>query len=159
MEYREAEALLAKMHQVDEADIGAFRARLRVLRDHGIPKMPRVGKGARVHFFTDQIAEMHLSVILSEFGVPPARIALLIEKMRTTEGFFPLNQRGDWWLVITMRANAGKLSDDPDNIIQIVTVPNHELTAALRKPPADAIATGHLVLDLQRIAEDLTGIY
>jgi hypothetical protein len=160
MEYREVEAWLARLHHVDEEGAGAFRARLRVLRDLGIPKMPKVGKGARVHFSKDDIAELHLALTMSEFGLAPSRIAKTIEIIRNDPDFESLTLKGDYWLVLTMRANAGKLSDvnNTEAILSLATRRETELVEFLKEPPADTIATWHAVLSLQRVAKDMEGI-
>lgn len=104
MEYRGFEATLAKLHGVTADGMSAFRARLRVLRSMGVPKLPRVGKGARVKFSRAEIADVHLALTLGESGLPPARI---IEAVRCTEKLrvWPPHRPERTWLVMSRRSN------------------------------------------------------
>ncbi len=85
MEYKTFELILAKLHRVEEKDVGAFRSRLRVLRDMGVPAVQRPGKGSRVDYKFDDVWEAHFGLLLQEFGLPPLCVkALSGDPVRST---------------------------------------------------------------------------
>lgn len=80
MEYRDIEFILAELHGVTPADRGgAFRSRLRVLRDMGVPAVEKPGKGSRVTYKFLDLWEMHLALLLERFGLPPAGVKFVLE--------------------------------------------------------------------------------
>ncbi len=160
MEYRDVEARLAELHKVDEEGIGAFRARLRVLRDMNIPNMPKVGKGSRVEFSIEHLAELHLAITLSRFGLPPARILQIVEYLRGLPPLFQYHRKTDLWMVLTMRAGASKLSDikDKESILSITLCATGKLAESLEMAPANEVATWQAVLNMRQFAEDLHSI-
>jgi hypothetical protein len=80
MEYRDIESILAELHGVTPDDRGgAFRSRLRVLRDMGVPAVDKPGRGSRVSYKFSDLWEMHLALLLDLFGLPPARVKFVFE--------------------------------------------------------------------------------
>jgi hypothetical protein len=80
MEYRDIESILAELHGVTPDDrVGAFRSRLRVLRDMGVPAVEKPGKGSRVTYKFLDLWEMHLALLLERFGLPPASVKFVVE--------------------------------------------------------------------------------
>jgi hypothetical protein len=71
MEYRAFEEILGKLHRVAPDDSKAFRARLRILRDLGIPNVAKPGKGARVDYRFDDLWAAHLGLTFDDAGLPP----------------------------------------------------------------------------------------
>lgn len=101
MEYKTFELILAKLHRVQEKDVGAFRSRLRVLRDMGVPMVDRPGKGSRVDYKFDDVWEAHFGLLLQEFGLPPLCVkALSGDPVRSTleaEGLRSTDREHDVW--------------------------------------------------------------
>jgi hypothetical protein len=80
MEYRDIESILAELHGVTQDDrSGAFRSRLRFLRDMGIPRVEKPGKGSRVTYKFLDLWELHLALLLQRFGLPPASVKTVLE--------------------------------------------------------------------------------
>ncbi len=79
MQYRELETILAELHSVEPYDRGAFRSRLRVLRDIGVPAVVKPGKGAQVTYQFLDLWEAHLGLLLEHFGLPPAGVKIALE--------------------------------------------------------------------------------
>jgi hypothetical protein len=154
MEYRIVEAILVKLHEVAPEDLGAFRARLRVLRDMGIPDMPRVGKGARVEFADVQVEEMHLALTMSEFGLTPARVVQVIGFLRVTPTWLHRKPHADAWLVVSLRANAGKLSTSDDALIRMGIISTATLVEDLAVIPGQRLTTWNAVLSLTAFDRD-----
>ncbi len=77
MEYKEVEAILAELHLIRPKDKPAFRSRLRVLRDIGVPSVPKPGKGSRVNYQFADLWETHFGLKLQSFGLPPLRVMFL----------------------------------------------------------------------------------
>lgn len=86
--YGEFEAILAELHRIPETGTKAFRARLRVMRDAGIPSVAKPGKGARVSYRFEDLWEAHLALHLEQFGLPLERVRFVME---TTAG------KGRWF--------------------------------------------------------------
>jgi hypothetical protein len=156
MEYRTLEARLAKLHQISDDGLGAFRARLRVLREMGIPPIPKVGKGARANFRDSDFGEVHLALTMSEFGLPPARIVQLMSYIRKTRGW-PPRPASDQWLAVTLRAPAENLTkiDDERGLLSVRIVNGKHLSEALQDRELNTLTTWHAVLSLNRFAIDI----
>jgi hypothetical protein len=83
LNYTDLEAKLADLHHAEQrAGVGALRARIRMLRDLGVPAVPKVGKGARVEYSFDDLWESHFGLLLQEAGFPPAHVADVIQTGR-----------------------------------------------------------------------------
>jgi hypothetical protein len=156
MEYRDVEARLAELHRIHEEDMGAFRARLRVLRTMGVPDLPKVGKGARVEFSTKDIGELHLALTLGEFGLPPMRIVQVVNRTRDLPGW-PPRRKGGKWLVLSIRGDA-QFRDGPmtgDDLLCLAIISEIDVIAHIKGPKLNSLATWHATLDLGRLADDL----
>ena len=80
MEYRDIESILAELHGVTpDHRGGAFRSRLRILRDMGVPAVEKPGKGSRVSYKFSDLWTMHLALLLERFGLPPAQVKIVLE--------------------------------------------------------------------------------
>jgi hypothetical protein len=89
MEYRDIETILAELHGVPPDDRGgAFRSRLRVLRDMGVPAVEKPGKGSRVSYKFLDLWEMHLALLLERFGLPPASVKSVLEDRLAWLGWY-----------------------------------------------------------------------
>ena len=89
MEYRDIEFILAELHGVTPEDRGgAFRSRLRVLRDMGVPKVDKPGRGSRVSYKFLDLWEMHLALLLERFGLPPATVKFVLEDKVGWRGWY-----------------------------------------------------------------------
>ena len=89
MEYRNIESILAELHGVPPDDrVGAFRSRLRVLRDMGVPAVEKPGKGSRVSYKFLDLWEMHLALLLERFGLPPAGVKFVLEGQLGGRGWY-----------------------------------------------------------------------
>ena len=98
MEYRFIEDALARLHGVPNDGRSAFRSRLRVLRDAGVPSVKKVGKGARVDYSFSDAFEMHLGLHLEHFGYPPAHVKFVVGSSRK--------------LLVTFKQLSGELLED-----------------------------------------------
>jgi hypothetical protein len=113
MEYQQFEATLAKLHKVAAADMPAFYARLRQLRNAGIPKVTNPGKGQRRLFTALDLWETHLAIALIEGGLPPHRVTLVFDNwVRPFGGFKQIRDADDeLFLVIESYLNIAKGAD------------------------------------------------
>ena len=117
LKYGDVENILAQAFNVEDAERKAFRARLRHLRNHGVPDVPKVGKGTQAEFTIYDLVETALAAELSEVGMAPAAITGWVRRQRgwlrkylaepmkgtgddtislavTTRGFGPLGRPG-----------------------------------------------------------------
>jgi hypothetical protein len=76
MDYGTFERILADLHGVTLTGRKAFRSRLRVLRDAGVPAVVKPGKGSKVDYRFQDLWEAHLALNLERFGLPPLRVQL-----------------------------------------------------------------------------------
>jgi hypothetical protein len=104
MDYKTLENMLAQLHGIEPEGLKAFRSRLRVLRDIGVPAVVRPGKGSRVDYSFEDLWEAHIGLLLEEFGLPPSRVAIVskdararwFEEMREEE----TSSGGDAWALL-----------------------------------------------------------
>lgn len=78
--YGAVEAALAALHQIDEERIGAFRARLKHLKNLGIPMVQKVGSGSRVQYSRDHVWQVAVALELEACGIGPNEAAAWIKK-------------------------------------------------------------------------------
>jgi hypothetical protein len=71
LRYKNVEEMLSRIFNVPEEGRGAFRARLRHLRNLGIPEVPKTGSGTQVPFTREQLMEMLIALELSRLGIAP----------------------------------------------------------------------------------------
>jgi hypothetical protein len=69
--YRHAEAALASVFGVEADELGAFRGRLRHLRNIGVPDIPKSGSGRQIEYSRQSIIEMMLALEFEAMGVAP----------------------------------------------------------------------------------------
>jgi hypothetical protein len=78
LRYRHVEAALAKVMNVGPKDMGAFRARLRHLRNIGVPRLlPNPGSGRPIDYSRRQALELLIALELENVGQAPKEVALL----------------------------------------------------------------------------------
>jgi len=75
MDYGRLERALIKINRIQPSQVEAFRSRLRVLRDAGLPLVVRPGKGARIEYDFGHLLAYQLGISLETFGVSPSRAA------------------------------------------------------------------------------------
>jgi hypothetical protein len=93
--YGQIENIIARVLWIREDLRPVLRARLRHLRKIGVPELPNVGSGGRVHYTYEQALEMLVAIALENIGQEPsvaksiAKIAvdrLLIATLKKNEG-------------------------------------------------------------------------
>lgn len=78
LRYRNIEAALTTVLEVHPKRIGAFRARLRHLRNVGLPSgLPNPGSGQQIAYSQGQALEMLIALVLEELGQAPKAAAAL----------------------------------------------------------------------------------
>jgi hypothetical protein len=81
LRYEQVEEALAEVMNVTPRRMGAFRARLRHLRNIGCPRLPKLGSGRPIDYSERHVLEMLLALELQTFGQTPQRAALLAGSM------------------------------------------------------------------------------
>ena len=69
--YGHVEAALARVFSVGPDELGAFRGRLRHLRNIGVPDLPKPGSGRQIKYSRQNIIEMMLALEFEAMGVSP----------------------------------------------------------------------------------------
>jgi hypothetical protein len=81
MRYREVEAALAEVMHIGPKGMGAFRGRLRHLRNIGLPRLPKSGSGRAIYYSPRQALEMLLALELENAGQTASKAALVAESI------------------------------------------------------------------------------
>jgi hypothetical protein len=71
MQYRQFEEALVQMFSIREANLGAFRARLRHLRRLGIPNIPKRGSGNTFIYRMEDLFTTFVALALQTLGSAP----------------------------------------------------------------------------------------
>jgi hypothetical protein len=116
MEYGTVEAILADHFHVREG-IKAFRSRLRVLRDKGIPSVEKPGKGSRVTYSFKDVWELRFALDLESIGLTPMRVKILVE-----DAVKILVQDADHDLIDKVRKEEKKCGSDIWIVIQSINL-------------------------------------
>jgi len=69
--YGQIEAALVEVFNVPGSAFGAFRAKLRHLRNIGVPKIAKVGSGKQVRYTRENAIEMLLALEFVALGIAP----------------------------------------------------------------------------------------
>jgi hypothetical protein len=77
LRYKHVESALAEVMNVKPNDMGAFRARLRHLRNIGVPRLPNPGSGQPIDYSRRQALELLVALELEKVGQAPKQVALL----------------------------------------------------------------------------------
>jgi hypothetical protein len=81
MRYRQVEAALANVMGIKPKGIGAFRARLRHLRNIGLPRLPSPGSGQPIDYTRRQALELIIAMELEKIGQLPKTAAINAESI------------------------------------------------------------------------------
>jgi hypothetical protein len=76
LQYRQIEEALAAVMNVDPRSMGAFRAKLRHLRNIGVPHLPSPGSGRKIEYSRSHALELMIALELEKLGRSPRSIAL-----------------------------------------------------------------------------------
>jgi hypothetical protein len=109
MEYKGFVEHIATAHRIRADDMESFKIRLNNLRKVGIPKVESVGKGARVEFTADHLAEVHLGLGLS-LSLTPQRVAAVVDLIRSVPYWWPFSKWTDHCLVVHRRDEKQKVA-------------------------------------------------
>ncbi len=78
--YKQVEAALMETFGIEEEYRKAFSARLRHFRNLGVPDLPKVGKGTRNEYSTNDIYQLYITLELANCGMAPAIATDLTKK-------------------------------------------------------------------------------
>jgi hypothetical protein len=81
LRYGDLETALAKVVGIKIKDRRAFRAKLRHLRNIGLPRLPRPGSGQPIAYSRHQALEMLIALELEKIGQAPKNAALLAQSI------------------------------------------------------------------------------
>jgi hypothetical protein len=77
MKYRQVETALVSLFEVDDTRLGAFKGRLRHLRNLAIPKVSKAGSGTHAEYSRLNAVEMAIALELQSLGKSPRQSAEL----------------------------------------------------------------------------------
>ena len=125
LRYKHVEVALAGVCKVTPRDMGAFRARLRHLRNIGLPQLPKPGSGQHIRYGERQALEMLLALEIEKVGHSPRNAALLAQSI-VRQSPYGRHGRRDCYIVIT----------EPDRPTYIQAFGRSALTKVLKSAPA-----------------------
>jgi hypothetical protein len=79
--YNQVETALATIFKVSPKEMGAFRARLRHLRNIGLPHLPTPGSGRRIDYSERHALEMLIAIAMEKFGYSPKNAAIVAQSI------------------------------------------------------------------------------
>jgi hypothetical protein len=81
LRYSDVENALKDVLHVRQPDMGAFRGRLRHLRNLDLPRVAKAGSGRAIDYSSNNVLEMLLALELEDAGVKPERAAAVAQSM------------------------------------------------------------------------------
>jgi|SRR5581483_1045465 len=99
MQYRQFEEVLVEMFSIDETSLGAFRARLRHLRNLGIPNVPKHGSGNAVNYRREHLFTTSIALALQTLGFPPTDSAL-VSQHATRQLHWLIREKQEAFLIV-----------------------------------------------------------
>jgi hypothetical protein len=82
LRYQHIEGAMAAMFRVSPEHIKALRARLRHLRNLGVPELPKVGSGVQLSYRLDAAREIYLALEFSRSGISPNVATAIVKGIR-----------------------------------------------------------------------------
>ena len=82
LRYGDVERALVRAFKIQDTDVKAFRARIRHLRNLGVPDLPKSGSGRQISYTLDHARELYLALRLNQLGMMPDAIARLFARIR-----------------------------------------------------------------------------
>jgi len=135
--YAQLESVMVRVFDVPDDEIGAFRARIRRLRDLGIPSVPRIGSGSRNKYETENMIELAIALAMLSVGVASKYIKdgveLSLEKIRNDNNKFlghlvdrdiylHIANEGKFISAETSYTNIGSIVKTPQSIIPVSVI-------------------------------------
>lgn len=141
MEYGRFETILADLHRIGADELKAFRSRIRVLRDMGVPAVVTAGKGSRASYSYSDVWIAHLALTFDRTGLPPIVITQISKHVSweamtaKLRSMIEIGHYNRVWLALTVIRDATFKGDDYN--IDAKLLSDEELTAHLQLPPRD----------------------
>jgi hypothetical protein len=111
LQYRHVESALVRLFGVDNSHIGAFKARIRHLRNLGVPHIVKPGSGDRVEYTRVNVAEMALALELERFGKPPREAAWMAAHFARAPEFLASRRAPRYLVLLPARLDARPIGD------------------------------------------------
>jgi hypothetical protein len=121
LQYRHVEAALATVCDIAPNKMGAFRARLRHLRNIGLARLPKPGSGQPILYAERQVLEMLIALELETHGYLPRNAAFIAQSI-VRQSPYGQHEGGDCFIIV----------DDPQKANYIQAVGQANLAKALK---------------------------
>ena len=162
LRYQQVEIALVRMHNIRDKDLKRFRARLRNLRNLGVPDLPKVGSGKQIAYTQDHLEELSLAVELMKFGLSPSHIASFLkrqtgrQKIRIWREESLNSPRSEYHLGFQTRMFGGELGEHLASAVYFW--PKRELLKALSGGKEASTERGFFLIDYSSRLRKLHGI-
>jgi hypothetical protein len=117
MQYRQFEKALIRTLGIEDADLGAFRARLRHLRKLNIPNVPKQGSGNTAIYRKVDLFSTFIALALQTLGSNPTVSAIIAQCAMRRMDLIETNA-GELFLIVT---NTPRIN--PENVDSVVEPP------------------------------------
>ncbi|HEX3666191.1 MAG TPA: hypothetical protein VHU23_13285 [Rhizomicrobium sp.] len=166
--YKIVELSLARVFGVLDADMPAFRARIRHLRNIGVPAVPKVGTGRTVDFSREHIIQLLIALEAELLGLP-ANQAAALSRQALSELLSKIETAAKIGGAYFMKAKLGFSSvdhinwGDNDHMTQIVghdtsTIDPRFVAAMEERHTRHRRASINVAASLRRLDEELTAL-
>jgi len=128
MQYGQFEKALAEVFSIKESNLGAFRARLRHLRNLGVPEIPKRGSGNTAIYKTEDLLATFVALALQTLGSTPT-ISAEIAKFAIQHFGKLRSQDEEIFLVVTnaseerVPSKGKRVPSNPDNLVRLKAPP------------------------------------
>ena len=99
-QYGQVEAAIAEVLGIKARGFGALRARLRHMRNIGVPELPRPGSGQKITYSKSMALEMLLTVTLERGGFTPRIAALAGPRIASVSWNYHPDQGEDVFVIV-----------------------------------------------------------
>jgi hypothetical protein len=101
LKYKHVEAALVDVARVKPKAVGAFRGKLRHLRNLGLPQVPSSGSGKHVIYSRRQVLEMLVAIELENIGHKPDSIAVALSQSIVRQSPYGQHEGKDCYIVLS----------------------------------------------------------
>jgi len=136
IQYGHIEKALADVVGVKPKALGAFRAKLRHLRNIGVPQLPNPGSGNAISYSQRQALEMLIALELEKLGFSPRNVALMAPSI-TRQSPYGQHDGQDFYIALSEgaltytalgRASFGEYLEGAPDVFAVINV-----SACMRK--------------------------
>ena len=121
MQYGQFEKALVEVFSIKESNLGAFRARLRHLRNLGVPEIPKRGSGNTAIYKTEDLLATFVALALQTLGSTPT-ISAEIAKF-AIQHFGKLRSQDEEIFLVVTNTSEKRGASNPNHRVRLKAPP------------------------------------